>query len=231
MIIFDQVTKHYGSKKVLDNITFSIKPQEFVTIVGPSGAGKSTLVKLLMCEEKPTFGRITIDGKDIHLLKEEYIPYYRRQIGVVFQDYKLLSDKTVYENVAFAMEVSGKSDREIRKEVGRILDLVGLKDKENNFPKELSGGEAQRVAIARALVFHPKFLIADEPTGNLDPKTAWEITKLLLKINDMGTTVLLVAHNPEVVNMVHKRVITLVKGKVNKDLKKGRYDAALNIAE
>jgi cell division transport system ATP-binding protein len=229
MIIFDQVTKHYGSKKVLDDISFTIQPQEFVTIVGPSGAGKSTLVKLLMCEEKPTFGRITIDGKDIHLLKEEYIPYYRRQIGVVFQDYKLLSEKTVYENVAFAMEVSGKPDREIRKEVGKILDLVGLKDKESNFPKELSGGEAQRVGIARALVFQPKFLIADEPTGNLDPKTAWEITKLLLKINDMGTTVLLVAHNPEVVNMVHKRVITLVKGKINKDLKKGRYDAALNI--
>jgi cell division transport system ATP-binding protein len=227
MIIFDQVTKHYGSKKVLDDVSFVIKAQEFVTIVGPSGAGKSTMVKLLLCEEKPTFGRITIDGKDIHLLKDEYIPYYRRQIGVVFQDYKLLSDKTVYENVAFAMEVSGKPDREIRKEVHKILDLVGLKDKGDNFPQELSGGEAQRVGIARALVFQPKFLIADEPTGNLDPKNAWEITKLLLKINELGTTVLLVAHNPEVVNMVHKRVITLVSGKVEKDQKKGRYDPDL----
>src|SRR5690606_25381272 len=152
----------------------------------------------------------------IHLLRDEYIPYYRRQIGVVFQDYKLLSDKTVFENVAFAMEVSGKPDKEIRREVNKILDLVGLKDKGDRFPQELSGGEAQRVGIARALVFQPKFLIADEPTGNLDPKTAWEITKLLLKINEMGTTVLLVAHNPEVVNMVHKRVITLVDGKIQK---------------
>lgn len=227
MIVFDHVTKHYGAKKVLDDLSFVIKPQEFVTIVGPSGAGKSTIVKLLLCEEKPTFGRITIDGKDIHLLKEAYIPYYRRQIGVVFQDYKLLSDKTVYENVAFAMEVSGKPDKQIRKEVTKILDLVGLKDKADNFPKELSGGEAQRVGIARALVFQPKFLIADEPTGNLDPKNAWEITKLLLKINEMGTTVLLVAHNPDVVNMVNKRVITLVHGQVQKDQKKGKYDPDL----
>jgi len=231
MIIFDRVTKHYGSKKVLDDLSFTIQPQEFVTIVGPSGAGKSTMVKLLLCEEKPTFGQVTIDGKDIHLLRDEYIPYYRRQIGVVFQDYKLLSDKTVFENVAFAMEVSGKPDKEIRREVNKILDLVGLKDKGDRFPQELSGGEAQRVGIARALVFQPKFLIADEPTGNLDPKTAWEITKLLLKINEMGTTVLLVAHNPEVVNMVHKRVITLVDGKIQKDMKRGRYDADLNISE
>lgn len=229
MIVFDRVTKHYGPKKVLDEVSFAIKPQDFVTIVGPSGAGKSTMVKLLLCEERPTFGNITIDGKDIHLLKDEYIPYYRRQIGVVFQDYKLLNDKTVYENVAFAMEVSGKPDKEIRKDVTKILDLVGLKDKADNFPNELSGGEAQRVGIARALVFQPKFIIADEPTGNLDPKTAGEITKLLLKINEMGTTVLLVAHNPEVVNMVHKRVITLVKGKIQRDQKRGRYDADLNL--
>ncbi len=228
MISFEHVIKHYGTKKVLDDVSFDIHPQEFVTLVGPSGAGKSTLIKLLLCEERPTFGRITIDGKDIHLLKEEYIPYYRRQIGVVFQDYKLLSDKTVYENVAFAMEVSGKPDREIRREVTKILDLVGLKDKANRFPKELSGGEAQRVGIARALVFKPKFLIADEPTGNLDPKNALEIAKLLMKINEMGTTVLLVAHNPEIVNMVHKRVITLVNGKIEKDQKRGRYDARLN---
>src|SRR5690606_32995387 len=148
MIIFDRVTKHYGSKKVLDDLSFTIQPQEFVTIVGPSGAGKSTMVKLLLCEEKPTFGQVTIDGKDIHLLRDEYIPYYRRQIGVVFQDYKLLSDKTVFENVAFAMEVSGKPDKEIRREVNKILDLVGLKDKGDRFPQELSGGEAQRVGIA-----------------------------------------------------------------------------------
>lgn len=224
MIIFDEVTKHYGTHKVLDGISFTIKPQEFVTIVGASGAGKSTLIKLLLCEERPTFGRITIDDKDIHLLKDEYIPYYRRQIGVVFQDFKLLPNKTVYENVAFAMEVSGKPDIEIRKGVMKILDLVGLKDKANNFPNELSGGEAQRVAIARALVFEPKFLIADEPTGNLDPKNAAEIGKLLIKINDLGTTVLLVTHNPEIVDLIHRRVITLEKGEVVKDRKKGKYE-------
>ncbi len=223
MIVFDSVTKHYGANKALDNVSFSIKPQEFVTLVGPSGAGKSTLIKLLLCEEKPTFGRITIDGKDIHLLQERFIPYYRRQIGVVFQDYKLLPNRTVYENVAFAMEVSGKTDAEVKKEVMNILELVGLDDKANRFPREISGGEAQRVGIARALVFHPKFLIADEPTGNLDPKNAGEITKLLLKINELGTTVLLVTHNPEIVNMVHKRVITIIGGKMHRDQKKGKY--------
>jgi cell division transport system ATP-binding protein len=224
MIIFDSVTKHYGAHKVLDNISLVIEPQEFVTIVGASGAGKSTLIKLLLCEEKPTFGRITIDDKDIHLLKEKYIPYYRRQIGVVFQDFKLLPNKTVYENVAFAMEVSGKPDDQIRKGVMKILELVGLRDKADNFPRELSGGEAQRVAIARALVFEPKFLIADEPTGNLDPKNAAEIGKLLMKINDLGTTVLLVTHNPEIVDLIRKRVITLEKGQVVKDRRKARYE-------
>ena len=224
MIIFDSVTKHYGAHKVLDNISLVIKPQEFVTIVGASGAGKSTLIKLLLCEEKPTFGRITIDDKDIHLLKEKYIPYYRRQIGVVFQDFKLLPNKTVYENVAFAMEVSGKPDNQIRKGVMKILELVGLREKADNFPRELSGGEAQRVAIARALVFEPKFLIADEPTGNLDPKNAAEIGKLLMKINDLGTTVLLVTHNPEIVDLIRKRVITLEKGQVVKDRRKARYE-------
>jgi len=226
MIIFDEVTKHYGAHKVLDNVSFTIQPQEFVTVVGASGAGKSTLIKLLLCEEKPTFGRITIDDKDIHLLKEKYVPYYRRQIGVVFQDFKLLPNKTVFENVAFAMEVSGKSDAEIRKGVMKILDLVGLKERANQFPSELSGGEAQRVGIARALVFEPKFLIADEPTGNLDPKNAADIGKLLMKINDLGTTVLLVTHNPEIVDLIHRRVITLDKGKIAKDRKKGKYEHA-----
>lgn len=224
MIVFDKVTKHYGSHKALDNVSFTIKPQEFVVLVGPSGAGKSTLIKLLICEERPTFGQITIDGKDIHLLKERYIPYYRRQIGVVFQDFKLLPNKTVAENVAFALEVSGKSDKQIDKEVGKILDLVGLKDKAENFPKELSGGEIQRVAIARALVFNPKFLIADEPTGNLDPTNAWEIAKLLLKINALGTTVLLATHNRDIVDAINKRVISLDKGKVVRDRRRGKYD-------
>jgi cell division transport system ATP-binding protein len=228
MIEFEKVTKHYGAHKVLDNICFTIRPQEFVTLVGPSGAGKSTLIKLLLCEEKPTFGRITIDGKDIHLLKDKYIPYYRRQIGVVFQDFKLLPNKTVAENVSFALEVSGLPDDEIDKEVAKILDLVGLKERGDSFPKEMSGGEAQRVAIARALVFQPKFLIADEPTGNLDPKNALEIAKLLLKINSMGTTVLLATHNREIVDMINKRVISLENGKIVRDKRKGKYDTSCN---
>ena len=224
MIVFEKVTKHYGSHKALDDVSFMIKPREFVVLVGPSGAGKSTLIKLLLCEEKPTFGRITIDGKDIHLLKDRYIPYYRRQIGVVFQDFKLLPSKTVFENVSFALEVSGKPDVAIKNEVMKILDLVGLKDKADNFPKELSGGEVQRVAIARALVFKPNLLIADEPTGNLDPKTAWEITNLLLKINALGTTVLMATHNREVVDAINKRVISLEKGRMVRDRKRGKYD-------
>ena len=224
MIEFDKVTKHYGAHKVLDNVSFTIRPQEFVTLVGPSGAGKSTLVKLLLCEEKPTFGRITIDGKDIHLLREKYIPYYRRQIGVVFQDFKLLPNKTVAENIAFALEVSGLPDDEITKEVEKILDLVGLAGRGESFPKELSGGEAQRVAIARALVFKPKFLIADEPTGNLDPKNALEIAKLLLKINSMGTTVLLATHNRDIVDLINKRVISIENGKIIRDRRRGKYD-------
>ncbi len=224
MIIFDKVTKHYGSHKALDNVSFTIRPKEFVIVVGPSGVGKTTLIKLLLCEEKPTFGSITIDGKDIHLLKERYIPYYRRQIGVVFQDFKLLPSQTVEENVAFAMEVSGKPDDEIRKEVAKILELVGLKDKAHNFPRELSGGEVQRVAIARALVFRPQFLIADEPTGNLDPTNAWEITKLLLKINALGTTVLMATHNRDIVDKINRRVINMEHGQVVRDRRRGRYD-------
>ncbi len=224
MIEFEKVTKHYGTHKVLDNVSFTIRPQEFVTLVGPSGAGKSTLIKLLLCEERPTFGRITIDCKDIHLLKDKYIPYYRRQIGVVFQDFKLLPNKTVAENVAFALEVSGLPDDEISKEVTKILDLVGLKDRGNSFPKEMSGGEAQRVAIARALVFQPKFLIADEPTGNLDPKNALEIAKLLLKINSMGTTVLLATHNREIVDLINKRVISIEDGRIVRDKRRSKYD-------
>lgn len=223
MIIFDKVTKHYGTHKALDNVSFSIQPQEFVILVGPSGAGKSTLIKLLLCEEKPTFGNITIDGRDIHLLEERFIPYYRRQIGVVFQDFKLLRGKTVFENIAFALEVSGKPDNQIKKEVNKILDLVGLHDKGDNFPSELSGGERQRVAIARALVFNPKFLIADEPTGNLDPQNSWEIAKLLIKINELGTTVLLATHNRDIVDAVHKRVISLDGGQLIRDRKRSKY--------
>ncbi|MFA5270392.1 MAG: cell division ATP-binding protein FtsE [Patescibacteria group bacterium] len=223
MIQFKRVTKHYGTKKALDNVSFAIMPREFVSLVGPSGAGKSTLIKLLTCEEYPTFGEVTIDGKNIHLINQRYIPYYRRQIGVVYQDFKLLPNKTVYENVAFAMEVSGAPTGVIKREVMKIIELVGLKDKVDSFPKELSGGEAQRVAIARALVFSPRLLIADEPTGNLDPNNAWDISQLLLKINRMGTTVILATHNREIVDAIGKRVISFKDGKLMSDRRKGKY--------
>jgi len=224
MIKINRITKHYGTVRALDNVSFSIHPGEFIILVGPSGAGKSTLIKLLTCEEYPTFGQITIDDKDIHLLKKQYIPYYRRQIGVVYQDFKLLPNKTVYENVAFAMEVSGASSSIIKENVLKILDLVGLKNKLDNFPHELSGGEAQRVAIARGLVFSPRLLIADEPTGNLDPKNAWDIIQLLLKINELGTTVILATHNRDIVDTIAKRVIILKDGKLVSDKRRGKYN-------
>ena len=191
--------------------------------MGPSGAGKSTIIKLLTCEEYPTFGQVTIDGKDVHLLKKAYIPYYRRQIGVVYQDFKLLQNKTVFENVAFALEVTGASDEVIKTETTKMLDLVGLKSKAKSFPHELSGGEAQRVAIARALVLHPRLLIADEPTGNLDPQNAWDIAQLLVKINRMGTTVILATHNREIVDSIGKRVISMKNGKIISDRRHGKY--------
>lgn len=223
MIQFNRVTKHYGTVRALDGASFTILPREFVSLVGPSGAGKSTVIRLITCEDYPTFGQVTIDGKDIHLLRKSYIPYYRRQIGVVYQDFKLLPHKTVFENVAFALEVTGASDEVIKTETTKILELVGLKNKMDSFPKELSGGEAQRVAIARALVLHPRLLIADEPTGNLDPHNAWEIAQLLLKINRMGTTVILATHNREIVDSIGKRVISLKNGKLISDKRHGKY--------
>ncbi|MEA1909897.1 MAG: cell division ATP-binding protein FtsE [Patescibacteria group bacterium] len=223
MIQFNRVTKHYGTVKALDGASFSIQPKEFISLVGSSGAGKSTIIQLLTCKEYPTFGQVTIDGKDIHLLKKSYLPYYRRQIGVVYQDFKLLQNKTVFENVAFALEVTGVPEEEIRTETAKMLQLVGLKSKANNFPHELSGGEAQRVAIARALVLHPRLLIADEPTGNLDPHNAWEITQLLLKINRLGTTVILATHNREIVDAIGKRVISMKDGKIISDKRYGKY--------
>jgi len=223
MIQLNRVTKHYGTVKALDGVSFSIMPREFVSLVGPSGAGKSTIIHLITCEEYPTFGQITIDDKDIHLLKKSYIPYYRRQIGVVYQDFKLLPNKTVFENVAFALEVTGASDEVINTETKKILELVGLKNKAKSFPHELSGGEAQRVAIARALVLHPRLLIADEPTGNLDPHNAWEIAQLLIKINKLGTTVILATHNREIIDSIGKRVISLKDGKMISDKRHGKY--------
>jgi cell division transport system ATP-binding protein len=223
MIVFDRVSKNYSGGRALEEVSFTIEPEEFVVLVGPSGSGKTTVVKMLTCEEYPSGGLVTINDRNIHSLKKEYIPYYRRQIGVVYQDFKLLDDRTVYENVAFAMEVSGKSDAVIRKEVMKILELVGLKDKENRFPKELSGGEVQRVAIARAMVFKPRLLIADEPTGNLDPKTSWEVVQLLLKLNELGTTIVMATHDKTIVDKIGKRVISLNSARLVSDKKKGKY--------
>ena len=207
----------------LSGINLHIQPKEFVTIVGSSGAGKSTLIKLLTREEIQTSGKIIVGGVDYDTIKKRDVPHLRRRIGVVFQDFKLLPNKTVFENVSFALEVAGARNREIKKSVPKVLQLVGLKGKDANFPNELSGGERQRVAIARALIRQPKILIADEPTGNLDPKNAWEIIELLLKINRFGTTVLLTTHNKEIVNALKRRVITINRGRIVKDEEQGRY--------
>lgn len=224
MILFDRVTKVYPNKSVgLGGINLHIQPKEFVTIVGPSGAGKSTLIKLLTREEVPTSGKIIVGGLDYDTISKNNVPHLRRRIGVVFQDFKLLPNRNVFENVAFALEVSGTRSREIKKSVPKVLQLVGLSAKGKNFPHELSGGERQRVAIARALVRQPKILIADEPTGNLDPKNAWEIIELLIKINRFGTTVLLTTHNKEIVNALKRRVITINRGRIAKDEEQGRY--------
>jgi cell division transport system ATP-binding protein len=224
VILFDRVTKMYPNKSVaLSGVNLHIQPKEFVTIVGSSGAGKSTLIKLLTREEAQTSGKIIVSGIDYDTLQKRDIPHVRRRIGVVFQDFKLLPGRTVFENVAFAMEVSGARNREIKRSVPKVLQLVGLSGKDRNFPEELSGGERQRVAIARALIRQPKILIADEPTGNLDPKTSWDIIELLLKINRFGTTVLLTTHNKEIVNALKRRVITINRGRIVKDEEQGRY--------
>jgi cell division transport system ATP-binding protein len=224
MIEFKKVTKTYPPDIfALKDVSFKIKSREFVSIVGPSGAGKTTLAKLIIKEEEPSCGEIIIGGNEINNLKKRQIPYLRRRIGMVFQDFKLLPKKSAFENVAFAMEVSGKTSKEIKRIVPRILKLVGLLDKKDSFPDQLSGGEKQRVAIARAMVHQPKILIADEPTGNIDPKTAFEIIDLLLRINQAGTTVVLATHNKDIVDRLKKRVISLHKGKIISDKKVGKY--------
>lgn len=224
MIFFKNVTKVYNGHTVaVENITFKIEPKEFVSIVGRSGAGKSTLLKLLIAEEKPTSGRIFFDNKEVHRLPPAQLPLLRRQIGAVFQDYKLLPAKTAYENVAYAMEVAGRPEEEIKRDVPQVLGLVGLEEKQKNFPHELSGGEKQRVAIARALVQRPEVIVADEPTGNLDPVNTAEIVRLLLKINEFGTTVILATHNKEIVDSLKKRVIILDKGRMVSDTSEGTY--------
>jgi len=225
MILLDRVTKTYGKtmKPALSRISLHVEPKEFVIIVGTSGAGKSTLLKLLTREEKPTNGKIVVGGIDYDTLKDKHVPLLRRKIGVVFQDFKLLPQRTVFENVAFALEIAGMTNREIKSTVPRIIELVGLKGKEKSFPHQLSGGERQRVAIARAMVRQPKILIADEPTGNLDPKHSWEIVKLLEKINRYGTTVILTTHNAEIVNRLKRRVVTVEGGKITSDQAQGSY--------
>ncbi len=226
MILLDRVTKNYGmkdTKPALNRVTLHIEPREFAILVGTSGAGKSTLLKLLTCEEKPTSGKIVVGGIDYDDLKPNQIPLLRRKIGVVFQDFKLLPQRTVFENIAFALEIAGMTNREIKSTVPKVIKLVGLEGKEKQFPRQLSGGEQQRVAIARAVVRQPKILIADEPTGNLDPRHSWEIIKLLEKINRYGTTVLLTTHNAEIVNKLKRRVITIDGGKVTSDQVSGSY--------
>ncbi|HVA11250.1 MAG TPA: cell division ATP-binding protein FtsE [Candidatus Dormibacteraeota bacterium] len=227
MILLDRVTKKYSRSEgeALHRITLRVEPKEFVIVVGQSGAGKTTLLRLLTCEERPTSGKIIVGGIDYDKLKDKDIPMLRRKIGVVFQDFKLLPNKTVFENVAFALEIVGASNREIKRTVPKVLSIVNLTGKENNMPRELSGGETQRVAIARAVVRQPRILIADEPTGNLDPKHAWDVIKVLEKINRYGTTVLLTTHNQEIVNKLKRRVVTIQAGKITSDRTKAGYRA------
>lgn len=225
MILFDRVTKVYNrSNTALDRLTLNVQAKEFVIIVGASGAGKSTILKLLTREERQTSGKIVIGGIDYDKLKDHNIPLLRRKIGVVFQDFKLLPNRNVFENVAFALEIVGYGNREIKHTVPRVLDIVGLKGKEKRMPSELSGGERQRVAIARAIVRQPKILIADEPTGNLDPKHAWDVIKVLEKINRYGTTVVLTTHNQDIVNKLKRRVITVKDGRIISDRANAEYN-------
>jgi len=228
MVIFEHVTKRYGkgdnSNVAVDDITFAIKEGEFVSLVGKSGAGKSTVLKLLIGEEKPSEGRALFKETDIGSLKPRDFPWHRRRIGTVFQDFRLLEGRTVAENVAFAMEVVGKPNKEIREVVPQALKLVGLEGHEARFPQEISGGEKQRVAIARALVHNPDLIIADEPTGNLDPVTAWDIIRLLARINSIaGTAVILATHDKDIVNALKKRVIAMDNGRIIRDDPTGRY--------
>ena len=225
MIYFDKVTKIYQDKiKVVDNVSLTIEPEEFVSIVGYSGAGKTTLLKMFLAEENPTDGHIFFESTDINKIKSNKINKYRQRVGVVFQDFRLLSNRTAYENVAFAMEAAGKTDEEIASDVPHVLSLVDLEGKMWNFPKELSGGEQQRIAIARAIVNQPDVLVADEPTGNLDPYNTKDIINILQKINELGTTVILTTHNKEVIDILgNKRVITMEDGKIIRD-KKGGYN-------
>ncbi len=223
MIAFQNVTKIYNNHTALEEVSFKVNPGEFVSLVGRSGAGKSTVIRLLIGEEKPTKGRIFFGQYEVNKLKDKELPLLRRHIGIVFQEFRLLSGKNVFENVAFALEVGARTQSEIAELVPQVLDMVGLGDKQKNFPHELSGGEKQRVAIARAMVHRPEVIIADEPTGNLDPFHTWEIINLLQRINQLGTTLLLATHDKQIIDALGKRVITLDAGRVVRDEEKGKY--------
>lgn len=222
-IVFDNVSKKYSDCTALHQVSFKIDPNEFVSIVGPSGAGKTTLLKMLLAEDRPTEGRVLLHDIDVHKLSGKDINFVRRAIGTVFQDFRLLPNKNVYENIAFAMEAAGRPDEEIESDVPHVLELVDLGNKIWNFPHELSGGEKQRVAIARAIVNQPDIIIADEPTGNLDPANTYDIVQIFKKINDLGTTVVLTTHNKGVIDSIGRRVITMQDGKVIRDDLSGKY--------
>lgn len=217
MIIFDRVNKQYGDRKVLDNVSLKVQPKEFISLIGPSGAGKSTLIHALIGAEKINSGQIFVDDYHVHFMSEKALQMLRRQLGIVFQDYKLLERKNVYENIAFALEATGSSKDHVKQKVEEVLEVVGLIDLRGHFPYQLSGGEKQKVAIARALVHDPKLLVADEPTGNLDPNAAEDILDLLLKINERGSTVLFASHNKSLVDKLQKRVVRLEDGKIVSD--------------
>jgi cell division transport system ATP-binding protein len=224
LIHLDSVSKVYDNGCVaLSDITVDIPKGDFVFVVGPSGAGKSTFIKLIFREELPTKGKLTVNGRNVGELEPSEVPYLRRNLGIVFQDYRLLPNKTVYENVAFAMQVIESSRRDIQKRVSHVLDLVGLRHKGKNFPSELSGGEQQRIAIARAIVNNPVVVIADEPTGNLDPETSWDIMKIFERINRDGTTIVMATHDKTVVDAMKKRVIAIEKSRIARDQVRGVY--------
>ena len=224
MIVFDKVTKIYSdNSKALEKVSFEAGHGEFLSIVGQSGAGKSTLLKLILVEDEPSDGQVLFDKVNVHELPRRELPHLRRRIGCIFQDFRLLPDKTAFENISFAMEAAGRSDAEIEADVPHALDLVGLKQKIWSFPREMSGGEKQRAAIARAIVNQPDLIIADEPTGNLDPLNTFEIVQILKKINDLGTTVILTTHNKGVIDSLKKRVITLENGRITRDDEHGKY--------
>ena len=224
MIDFENVTKVYDTgNRALDGVSLHIEDGEFVFLVGPSGSGKSTIIKLLTAELEPTSGSITVNGYQLDKIKKRQIPYMRRTVGVIFQDFRLIENKTVFDNVAFAMQIVGASNKEIKRRVPYVLDLVGLENRGRRFPNELSGGEQQRVTIARALVNNPAMIIADEPTGNLDPVRSYEIMMLLERINALGTTVMVVTHERELVNRFTKRVIAIDEGRIINDGMDGYY--------